>query len=283
MVRIITDSTSDILPEEAEALGVTVVPLKVVFKDRTYRDTVDLSHEDFYRLLKTADPLPTTSQPTPADFGALFEEAKQAGDSVVCLLLAGSLSGTVQSAQIARELCGYSEVYVVDTAQAIIGIRMLVYLALRMRSEGASAEQIAAAVEEAKGRVRLYAMVDTLEYLHKGGRLSKAVTVVGTFLKMKPIVTLREGKLEVLSKARGLDGSIAALLKLMGDAPRVDPACPVLYGYTLDAGQCSQLRRVADEKYGFENTELYSVGCVIGTHVGPGAMVIGYLEAKEEQ
>ena len=148
MVRIITDSTSDILPEEAEALGVTVVPLKVIFKDRTYRDTIDLSHEEFYHLLKTADPLPTTSQPTPADFQALFEDAKQAGDSVVCLLLAASLSGTVQSAQIARDLCGYPEVYVVDTAQAIIGIRMLVHLALSMRSEGASAAQIAAAVEE---------------------------------------------------------------------------------------------------------------------------------------
>ena len=152
-----------------------------------------------------------------------------------------------------------------------------------MRSEGASAAQIAAAVEEAKSRVRLYAMVDTLEYLHKGGRLSKAVTVVGTFLKMKPIVTLRDGKLEVLSKARGLDGSIASLLKLMGEDPRIDPVCPVCYGYTLDAEQCLQLREIADAKYGFRNTTVHSVGCVIGTHVGPGAMVVGYLEAQEKE
>ena len=280
MVRIITDSSSDILPAEALQKGVTVIPLKVMFGEKTYHDGVDLPHEQFYKLLTEAKTLPTTSQPTPADFEPFFRDAQQAGDSVVCILLSGHLSGTLQSAEIARELCGGENLYIIDSRQAIIGLRMLVELAVKMRGEGASAKEIASAVEEAKGRIRLYAMVDTLEYLHKGGRLSKTVAIVGTALKMKPILTLRDGKLEMLTKARGLDGSIEALLKILEKCPGIDKSGPVMYGYTQNAGQCMEFRERANARYGFVHTPLYSVGSAIGTHVGPNAMVIGFLEEK---
>jgi DegV family protein with EDD domain len=277
-IRFLTDSTSDILPSEAEERGISLVPLKVVFGDDTYRDNLDITHETFYDKLVSSQALPTTSQPAPADFLPFFEEAKANGDTLICLLISASLSGTVQSALLARDICEYDKIHIIDSREAIIGLRILVDLGCRLRDEGLSPEDIVEELERAKGKVRLYAMVDTLEYLHKGGRLSAATAVVGTILKVKPLVTLKEGKLAVIGKGRGVKDSIRTLLAMAGDDLHRDPRLPAYYGYTRDKDLCEQFRAAADEKYGLTDTRLYSVGAVIGTHVGPGAAVFGYLE-----
>ncbi len=279
-IRILVDSTSDILPAEATELNVIVVPLKTVFGDVSFRENIDISHGEFFEKLATVKDLPTTSQPTPADFLPHFEAAKEAGDDVICLMLAGTLSGTLQSAEIAKGMCEYDRIFIVDTLSAIIGTRLLVNLAMEMRAANNTAEEIVEAVEEAKGRIELFAMVDTLEYLHKGGRLSKTSKILGGFLKMKPLITLKDGQLQVLGKARGVDAAMDTLLELIGDTPDVDKSVPVVYGYTLNDTQCAAFREKADTKYGFENTIMYSVGSVIGTHIGPHAFVIGYLKNK---
>ena len=279
-IRILTDSTSDILPQEAQERGFMLVPLRVNFPDQGYRDNVDITHAEFYEKLAASDKLPTTSQPTPEDFLSCFEQAKEQGDTLICILLSGGLSGTVQSAQIAKELCDYENIYVVDSRQATAGIRVLVDLACQLIQEGKSAQEIVAELEQARERVRLYIMVDTLEYLHKGGRLSGAVNVVGTMLKVKPLIALKDGVLDMVGKGMGTKDAMKGILKLMGEQLNADPRLPVYFVYAGKESNCVQLRAQAEEKYGLTATESHSVGAVLGTHVGPGAAAVAYLEAK---
>ena len=268
-VQILTDSTSDILPEEAEQKGVRVVPLLVNFGEEAFRENVEITHQEYFRRLAQAESLPTTSQPTPQDFLAHFEQVRDAGDSLVCVLLASKLSGTFQSAQLAKELSGYDEIYIVDSQQALCGLRMLVDFACVLRDEGLSAREIAEQVESASHRVRLFGIVNTLEYLHKGGRLPASMAVVGTLLKVKPLITLREGEVGILGKGLGVKNGLDNLLKLMGDEIHPEPRLPLYFGYTQTHNLCDQLRERVVEKYHPARVEQNSVGAVVGTHVGP--------------
>ena len=278
-VQILTDSTSDILPEEAEQKGVRVVPLLVNFGEEAFRENVEITHQEYFRRLAQAESLPT-SQPTPQDFLAHFEQVQDAGDSLVCVLLASKLSGTFQSAQLAKELSGYDEIYIVDSQQALCGLRMLVDFACVLRDEGLSAREIAEQVESASHRVRLFGIVNTLEYLHKGGRLPASMAVVGTLLKVKPLITLREGEVGILGKGLGVKNGLDNLLKLMGDEIHPEPRLPLYFGYTQTHNLCDQLRERVVEKYHPARVEQNSVGAVVGTHVGPDGAVVVYLDQE---
>lgn len=274
-VQILTDSTSDILPEEAEQKGVRVVPLLVNFGEEAFRENVEITHQEYFRRLAQAESLPTTSQPTPQDFLAHFEQVRDAGDSLVCVLLASKLSGTFQSAQLAKELSGYDEIYIVDSQQALCGLRMLVDFACVLRDEGLSAREIAEQVESASHRVRLFGIVNTLEYLHKGGRLPASMAVVGTLLKVKPLITLREGEVGILGKGLGVKNGLD-----MGDEIHPEPRLPLYFGYTQTHNLCDQLRERVVEKYHPARVEQNSVGAVVGTHVGPDGAVVVYLDQE---
>ena len=297
-VQILTDSTSDILPEEAEQKGVRVVPLLVNFGEEAFRENVEITHQEYFRRLAQAESLPTTSQPTPQDFLAHFEQVRDAGDSLVCVLLASKLSGTFQSAQLAKELSGYDEIYIVDSQQALCGLRMLVDFACVLRDEGLSAREIAEQVESASHRVRLFGIVNTLEYLHKGGRLPASMAVVGTLLKVKPLITLREGEVGILGNfgvinieeacdavndsshiSNGkLHGSLCD--DMAGDEIHPEPRLPLYFGYTQTHNLCDQLRERVVEKYHPARVEQNSVGAVVGTHVGPDGAVVVYLDQE---
>jgi len=279
-IRILTDSTSDILPQEARERGIMVVPLQVTFGEESFRDNLDITHREFYEKLAGAQQLPTTSQPTPEQFLPYFEQAKEGGDTLICILLAANLSGTVQSAKIAKELCDYSDIHIVDSTQAIIGLRMLVDLACQLVEQGRSAREIVAELEQAKSRVRLYAMVDTLEYLHKGGRLPASVAVVGTLLKVKPLLTLKDGTLGMIGKGMGTKDALRSLMKIVGEQLNSDPRLPIYFGYTSGEGACGQFRELVEEKFHPRQVQTHSVGAVIGAHVGPGAAVLGFLERE---
>ena len=266
-VQILTDSTSDILPEEAEQKGVRVVPLLVNFGEEAFRENVEITHQEYFRRLAQAESLPTTSQPTPQDFLAHFEQVQDAGDSLVCVLLASKLSG-------------YDEIYIVDSQQALCGLRMLVDFACVLRDEGLSAREIAEQVESASHRVRLFGIVNTLEYLHKGGRLPASMAVVGTLLKVKPLITLREGEVGILGKGLGVKNGLDNLLKLMGDEIHPEPRLPLYFGYTQTHNLCDQLRERVVEKYHPARVEQNSVGAVVGTHVGPDGAVVVYLDQE---
>lgn len=278
-IYILTDSTADFRPEEAEGRGIWVVPLKVQFGEEEFPDVLD--HAAFFRRLAEAKELPTTSQAGPDDFLPWFRRAKENGDSVICLPMAASLSGTCQSALIAREMCGWGDIHVVDSTQTVLGLRLLIDLACLLREQGMDAPAIAAELERAKGRVRLLAVVDTLKYLHKGGRLPAAVSIAGELLKVKPVITLRDGRLGLVGKGVGAKGSLAALVKLVGEELDFDRRLPVYYGYTAHDELCQSLMALTRETFGPHPSQVHPVGAVIGTHVGPGAAVMVYLEREQ--
>lgn len=277
-IRIITDSTSDISKEEQEKYNIAIVPLKVIFGDTEYREGIDISIEGFYDKLIKAEKVPTTSQPAPDDFLGLFKEASQAGDSVIVMLISSKLSGTVQSAQIAKEMSGYDMIHIVDSKTTIIGLRILIDEAVRMRDEGKGFDEIVDTIEGLKERLVLLAMVDTLEYLHKGGRLSKSSAILGTLLKFKPIITLKEGVISVVGKERGINKAMMRILGTMEALGDIDRNYPINLGYTSEISSCSVLSERLSERFGLCGLTMYPVGCVIGTHVGPGACVITYVK-----
>lgn len=279
-VRIITDSTSDISQEKAKAMDITVVPLKVIFGDKEYKEGIDITMDGFYEKLVTSEKLPTTSQPSPDEFLEHFTRAKEAKDSVVVILIAGKLSGTFQSATIAKEIAEYEDIHIVDSLTAITGLRLLVNQAILLREQGKNAAQIAKILEDLKDRIVLLAMVDTLEYLHKGGRLSKSSAILGSLLKFKPIITLKDGALGVVGKERGTNKGIARILEAVDEFGAIDQSYPVYFGYTAEESKALILREKVMEKYSLKDSQLHPVGCVVGTHVGPGACVITYIRQK---
>ncbi len=278
-IRIITDSSSDLLPAAAAAMGIRIIPLSVQLGDITYWDGQTIDRDTFYTMLQTSQQLPTTSQPTPDAFLQQFQQAKDAGDQVVAVLLSGALSGTVQSALIAKELCQYDDIHIVDSRSATAGIQLLLHQACLMRDSGSSAPEIAASLEELKHRVRIFAVVDTLEYLRRGGRLSDLAANIGTVTKLKPTITVRDGAVAIVGKSFGSAAATKHLLKLLQEHP-ADSRYPLHLVFTDDAANGAPLAAKMAELGILPSHPLYSgVGPAIGTHVGPGAFGAAYIEA----
>ncbi|MGM9618854.1 MAG: DegV family protein [Oscillospiraceae bacterium] len=274
-VRIIIDSTTDLLPATKSTLD--VVPLTVHFGEEEYIDGVTMTHKQFYEKLVETDVLPHTSQASPAAFEKVYREVMAAGDSAVVLTLASQLSGTYQSAVIAAE--GYENIHVVDSGSATIGAGVLAELALRLADEGLDAASIAQRLEAEKKKVRLIAMVDTLEYLKRGGRVSKTVAFAGGLLNIKPVISLTEGEIVLLGKARGSKQGNNLLAAEIEKAGGVDFDKPVLLGYTGLSDALLQ-KYIEDSRALWEGgrSELNTtiVGSVIGTHAGPGAIAAAF-------
>lgn len=277
-VRIITDSASDIRPGEHE--GLVVLPLSVSIGNATYSDGVDLTHERFYELLVEEDELPKTGQVNPYAFSRAFEDAYAAGDDVVCITLSSKLSGTNQSA-ITAAAEAKVVVRVVDSMSVCVGERVLVEYALRLASEGRSAVEIADEITAARDRICVVGLLDTLEYLRRGGRISAAAAGVGQLLSIKPVITVEGGEIKVLGKARGSKNGRNLLKEQVAGAGGIDFGMPVALGY---AGLSDKLlRKYIDDsrgvwEAGFPDGRLpvHTVGAAIGTHVGPGAIALAF-------
>ena len=276
-IRIIVDSTADLTKEYQER--VHVVPLTVHFGEEEYVDGVTMDKKEFYDRLIENDVLPTTSQATPDAFMQEFDKVKEAGDTAVVITLSSKLSGTYQSACIAAE--DYDNIFVVDSGTAAIGSGILVELACRMLDEGLAAEEIAARLDEEKEKVLVVALVDTLEYLKKGGRISAAVAVVGGMLNMKPVVSIDDGAIQILGKARGSKMGNNLLVQEIEKAGGVDFSKPVLLGYT-GISDALLLKYIEDSKHIWEGNldelRYESIGSVIGTHAGPGAVAVAFFK-----
>lgn len=276
--RIIADSSADLTAQEAEALHVHIVSMSIQFGDRSYLDGVDLSKPEFYQLLAAGKDSPTTAQPTPADFLTPLEEAKEAGDEAVVIPLSSQLSGTYQSAVIAKDMCEYSPIQVVDSRSASAGIHLLVEEACRLRDSGASAQEIAQALEALKGRVRIFALIDTLEYLRRGGRLSNLQASLGTVTKLKPVISVREGAVMVVGKAFGVSAAMKQLLRFLAEHP-VDNSFPAYALYSDDESRVDDfIPRLRELDLLPKELRRCSIGPTIGTHIGPGAVGMAYIE-----
>lgn len=280
MIKIITDSTSDIDLKYAQELNVEVVPLKVIIDGKEYKDRIDLQPEEFYDLLVNSQTLPSTSQPSPQDFVDLYETAKNNNDSVIVITLSSVISGTYQSANLAKDLVDYDDIYVIDSLGTTQMQRLLVLKAVALRNEGMNAQDLYTFLEEYKHRIRLFAFVDTLEYLYKGGRLSRTAATAGTLLKFKPIIGFDEGKLEVFAKARGTQKATVKIIDLIQQDGEMDLDEPICIGYTGSSDGLDKFENTLRETLHFGETLHGIVGPVIGTHAGPGARLIAYVKKQ---
>lgn len=275
--QIIVDSTADLLPQYKER--VRVVPLTVHFGEEEYLDGVTIDHRTFYEKLIESDTLPTTSQAIPNDFARAFEEVKAAGDSAVVITLSSKFSGTYQSAMIAAQ--DYENIYVVDSGSVAVGSGILTELALRYQAEGLDAKTIAERLEQEKDKVLIVALVDTLEYLKKGGRVSKTVAFAGAVLNIKPALSVSDGEIQILGKARGSKMGNNLLAQEIEKAGGIDFTRPVLLGYT-GLSDVLLLKYMEDSRHMWEENlvspEYANIGSVIGTHAGPGAIAVAFFK-----
>ena len=275
-IRIVTDSASDILKPFPENL--TVLPITIRFGDQEYRDGVDLNHQQFYEKLLEDDVFPTTSLISPAAFGEVYRESAQRGETVIVITLSGKLSGTCQSAMVAA-MDAPGEVYVVDSRNVTAGQRLLVEYALQMVSEGIGAQQIVRTLEYARERIHILGLLDTLEYLKKGGRISKTVAFVGEVMAIKPVVTVTDGEVAILGKARGSKNGNNFLIREIGNCGGVNFDLPYCLGYTGLSDAILQ-KYIADSEQIWRGHDLpiHTVGATIGTHVGPNAIVVAFFD-----
>ncbi len=275
--RIIVDSTADLMPEYKER--VHVVPLTLRFGDEEYIDGVTIDRKSFYEKLIESDVLPATSQATPDAFVKEYEAAKAAGESAVVITLSSNLSGTYQSAVIASE--GYENIHIVDSGSAAIGGGIFVEMALRLLDSGMEAEEIARKLEEEKKNIVVVALVDTLEYLKKGGRISKTAAFAGAVLNIKPVLSLIDGEINMLGKARGSKMGNNLLVQQIEKAGGVDFTKPVLLGYT-GISDALLLKYIEDSRHiweeGLDEVRYTTIGSVIGTHAGPGAVAVAFFK-----
>ena len=274
MIRIMVDSGSDY--RSAAGSNDYFMPLTVSIAGRDYQDGVDLTGDQFYHLLTTEEEFPKTSQPSPEAFFQIFREAKKQGDEVLCFSLSSALSGTYQSATIAKEMLDYDGIYIIDSCMASHLIGCLADYARKAIAEGKSAAQIAQECEQLKTRVRVFAGLDTLEYLYKGGRLSRAGAAVGQVAGIKPVVTFSpEGTVAIAGKAIGVPRAMQAILNKVKQAD-IDPDFPVYSLYTCGTSHTEKLEKSLQD-LGITVADRRQVGPTIGAHVGPNVYGVVYV------
>ena len=280
MVRIITDSAADFEPRELEQKKIYCIPITVILGEAEYQENVNLSKDQFYELLAATGASPKTAQPSPQILRDMFEEAKKAGDEAVYITLASALSGTYQSAVMTKEDMQSDDFLVVDSKNATGGQRLLVEYAVRLRDAGKSAAEIVAAVEALRDHIVLYACISTLEYLHRGGRISHAAYTLGTLAQIKPIIHVdHNGRVDIPSKAMGMRKGMEHLCKQI-DAKRPHSDFPVYVMYTDDRSVAETLAmRLAEHGHTVHPDNIIQVGAAIGAHVGPAACGLVYVGA----
>lgn len=279
MVRIITDSAADFEPLELKRMHIACIPLGVTLDGKEYEENVNLTKPQFFELLAQSEDAPKTSQASPQILMDLFRDAQRAGDSAIYITLSSALSGTYQSAVMVREDVDCDDCYVLDSKNATGGQRLLVEYAVRLRDEGKSAREIIAGVEAVRGNIVLYACIDTLEYLYKGGRISQTLYKLGTMAQVKPIIRVsQEGTVEVSSKAMGMRKGVEFLTKKLEQIPP-SKAHPLYVMYTPDSGNGRVLlERVRDMGYDVPDDHFISVGAAIGSHIGHNGCGLVYVE-----
>lgn len=278
MVRIITDSAADFEPIELKQKGIECIPLKVLFGTEEYEENISLTKDLFYDKMTQFDGFPKTSQAAPQVLADLFADAKAAGDEAIYFTLSSALSGTWQSAMFIREDAEYDGAYVVDSRNATGGQRMLVEYAVRLRDEGKTAKEIVEAVEAMRERIVLYACINTLEYLYKGGRISHLSYTLGTLAQIKPIIHVdTQGRVDIPAKAMGMRKGMEHLCK-QADAKKPDCDFPLYVMYTDDRSAAEALAlRLAEHGHAVHEDHIIQVGAAIGSHIGPKACGLVYV------
>lgn len=278
MVRIITDSAADFEPFEMENLNIACIPIKVMLGEREYEENVNLSKDEFFALLAEIRESPKTSQPAPAALLEQFEAAKQAGDEALYITISSGISGTYQTAVMTREEADSQDCYVLDSLNATGGQRLQLEYAARLRDQGKTAREILEAVKVIQSKIVLYACIDTLEYLYRGGRISQTVYKLGTMAQVKPIIRVsEEGTIEVPAKAIGMRKGMDFLCKRIElQKPSAEHNLYVMYTADRSIGQ-TLAGKVRELGIQVPEERIIQVGAGIGSHIGPNACGIVYV------
>ena len=278
MIKILVDSSSDITAEESKKLGIELIPMEVLIDGVAYHDGVDLSHEEFFRLLGESHSFPQTSQISEYRYHEKFEELTKNGDSLIVICLSSGLSSTYNQAVLASK--DFENVYVVDSLTASIGEMVLIKYALRLVKKGLPVETIVEKLNSKKKKIRVFALMGTLKYLKKGGRISSLIALAGTVLNIKPIICFQDGLIKFAGKAIGFKKGISLLKDLVIKTNGIDLDMPYTVGYscpdkeTLDnfVANCNDLWN------GDCDVSKRMIGSTIGAHIGPGAVAVSYFE-----
>lgn len=277
MVKIVTDSSCDISMERCAELGVELLPITVNFGEESYRANLDITNEEFYEKLATVQELPKTAQITPAQFEKIFQPYKESGDDVVCLFISSKMSGTLQSARVAKNILGAENILLPDTLNVTFALGLLVEEAVKMRDAGMTGAEIVAKIQELIPRIRLFAMIEDLKYLKMGGRLSATSALVASILGICPIITLKDGLVEVVGKARGKKAAFAAIRKFVEKEPISADYC-VTIGNANVPENCKAFQEYMEDLLKKREVHVSSIGSIVGTHTGPGAVGLAYIK-----
>ena len=270
MIQFVVDSSADYQMDELTEKGLKLVPLPITLAGETYVDGINLGRDQFYQMMEETGAFPTTSQPSPQDFLDIFQEAKEKGDDVICILLSSALSGTCQTAVLARTMAEYDRIYIVDSLTATYNIKILTDYGLQLAQEGMPAGEIAKKLDQLKSHVKVVAALDTLEYLSRGGRISKAAAAIGDMAGLKPLITVAEdGKVQLFGKTLGRNKAISQIIRHI-QSVEIDSRFPVYSVYSYGTDNSSRFEeKLADA--GVHVTRRLQIGTVIGAHVGPEA------------
>ena len=274
MIKILVDSSADCKLQDG--IVDLIVPISVNIDGKEYKSGIDLTSDGFYELLQTAKEFPRTAQPSPQSFIDVFEQVKQDGDQLIYLCLSSCLSGTYQGALIAKEMVDYDNVYIIDTQGVTHMITLLAQYARNLVNDGYTAGEIVDKCEELKGKIKVYAGVDTLEYLYKGGRLSRAGAAVGGIAGIKPIVTVQDGRVEIVAKSIGNIRAMNTLLEKV-KSHKINTDFPIYPMYTSGIENCKVLEQKLKEN-GYDIEERLQIGSTIGAHIGPGVYAVLFVE-----
>ncbi len=272
MIKFLVDSGSDYDVHEAEQKGICFVPLTVDFGDKVFQDGIELKKEEFYDRIVNRGQFPKTAQPSPDKFLKFFNEAKENGDEIIAVMISSGISGTYQSAVLAKEMCGYDKIHLIDSLTAIYCIKIMVDYGIQLRDEGMSALEIVEELERLKKRINVFFVVDSLDSLYRGGRLTKMEAGIGNLAKLKPIVSIPEGKVIMLKKCIGRKKAVAGLIELYQQVD-IDSRFPNYAVYTYDKSNMEMMIDKFAEK-GIPIQNSYEMGATIGTHVGAGCFGI---------
>lgn len=279
-VRIVTDSTADLPIDLVQKYGITVVPLKVFFGGESFLDGVDLKASEFYQRLEASRELPTTSQPSPAEFVEFYNPLVEDGVDIVSIHISTHMSGTIQSALLAKTMLKYNRLEVIDSQTVSVVLGMIVLAAARAAAAGCSLEEVTALVHKMIADHRVYFMVDTLEYLQRGGRIGKAQAFLGTILNVKPVLTIRSGIIGPYEKVRGRKKAINRLVQLVNESYRGAGPLFCFLTHGNDPEGVDDLLRLVKDKVEFGEIKYSQMGSVVGTHVGPGIVGLGVCPQK---
>ena len=270
-VAIVTDGACSLSPAQGEQLGVHVAPVYVNFENKTYQAGVDLEASEFYRLMHASKKLPTTAQPTAADFINLYTRLADEADEIVTVVISHHMSATLQSAEMAKEQFTKVPVHIIDSESVSLGFGMMAIAAARVAAQGQDAKAVIQLVEEIKRRINVIFTVDTLEYLHKGGRIGGATAFLGSALSIKPILYIKDGRIEPLEKQRTRKRSVARLLKIMEEKVGSDEVhVAILHGNIPD--EAHELEQQIRGRFNCVELVTSEMGPVIGVHAGPGTL-----------